>query len=273
MAQSATESGYETLPDTGEGLSVTIKLPRRPGVLLSSLTALAAACLRLLLPAGSSPAPLPHSPLLPSCFPTDDLPGPAHSQSAPAAALGQHRQQQQQPAYGQPLIGQPAAVQGDAVLGVPAFPQPQYSLQQHQQHQQQQGFTSFPPCELAKLPGGLVRRRHVESLFGLCSVMQECACFRFLSPPPPCCCPDADVDNLPPSAEADWDAAAVLMSIWLGCSVATLALATLTFNVSLSPACRKAVWLSRGCKHGSAGKRRMHNSAAVPLYCCRRCWA
>ncbi|KAL4441023.1 hypothetical protein ABPG77_010454 [Micractinium sp. CCAP 211/92] len=132
MAQSATESGYETLPDT------------------------------------------------------DDLPGPAHSQPAPAAALGQHRQQQQQqPAYGQPLIGQPAAVQGDAVLGVPAFPQAQYSLQQHQQHQQQQGFTSFPPY----------------------------------------------LDNLPPSAEADWDAAVVLMSIWLGCSVATLALATLTFNV------------------------------------------
>ncbi|KAL4457413.1 hypothetical protein ABPG75_012278 [Micractinium tetrahymenae] len=134
MAHHATESGYETLPDT------------------------------------------------------EDLPGPGHSYPAPAAALAQHRQQQQ-PAFGQPLVGQAAVAAqgtptGEPVLGVPAFPQPQYSPQQGQ-YGQQQAFHSFPPY----------------------------------------------LDNLPPSAEAEWDAAAVLMSVWLGCSVATLALATLTFNV------------------------------------------
>ena len=141
MAHRATESGYETLPDTGEGRGVTPTLPGWPGVLLRSGTA---AHLPPVLPSGLVRQ---HSPVLPSSPSTDDLPGPARSQPAPAAALSQHRPQQQHQAFGQPLVGQRAgAAQGDHVVGVPAFPQPQYSPQPHRQ--QQQGIHSFPPCEL-----------------------------------------------------------------------------------------------------------------------------
>ncbi|PSC69010.1 UTP-glucose-1-phosphate uridylyltransferase [Micractinium conductrix] len=39
------------------------------------------------------------------------------------------------------------------------------------------------------------------------------------------------LEELPPSAAEEWERAAVLMSLWLGCAAATLALTTLTGNV------------------------------------------
>lgn len=42
--------------------------------------------------------------------------------------------------------------------------------------------------------------------------------------------PGLPLGALPPSAAEEWDRAAVLMSVWLGCAVATLLLSILTFK-------------------------------------------